>query len=155
VLTDRDDVTARKPDDPNLPASSVELRTTIAGTKVSLLGLHTQSPTTPERHAVRDVQLDAVTSWLRGAPAPAVAFGDFNVTYYSPVLQRVLDRSGAHSSQLGFGVQSTWPVEFRPAGIAIDQSLYTGDLTAVARRRGPAFRSEHRMLLVTYALAAT
>jgi endonuclease/exonuclease/phosphatase (EEP) superfamily protein YafD len=83
-----------------------------------------------------------------------VAFGDFNVTAYSPYLRRLLDRSGAHSSQAGFGVQATWPVQFRPAGIGIDQSVYTGTLTAVARTRGPSFGSEHRVLIVTYALAA-
>jgi endonuclease/exonuclease/phosphatase (EEP) superfamily protein YafD len=44
-------------------------------------------------------------------------------------------------------------VQFRPAAIGIDQSIYTGDLTAVSRRRGPNFGSEHRVLIVTYALA--
>ena len=100
------------------------------------------------------INLDAVTNWLQATPAPAVAFGDFNVTYYSPTFRRVLDRTGARSSQLGFGIQATWPVQFRPAGIAIDQSIYTGNLTAVARRRGPSLGSEHRVLIVTYAMAS-
>ena len=153
VLTDIDGVTARQPDAPDLPASSVEIQASIGDQHVDLLGLHTQSPTTYERHALRDSQLAAVDDWLRAAPQPAVAFGDFNVTYYSPTLQRVLDDTGARSSQLGFGVQATWPVQFRPAGIGIDQSIYTGNLTAVRRRRGPSFGSEHRVLIVTYALA--
>jgi len=153
VLTDIDGVTASKPTTPGLPAASVELQASIGDKHVNLLGLHTQSPTTPERHALRDVQLAAVDAWLRATPQPAIAFGDFNVTYYSPSFKQVLDDTGARSSQLGFGVQATWPVQFRPAGIGIDQSVYTGDLTAVRRRRGPSFGSEHRMLMVTYALA--
>ena len=39
------------------------------------------------------------------------------------------------------------------ATVTIDQSIYTGDLTAVTRNRGPSFGSEHRALIVTYALA--
>ena len=153
VLTAIDGVTANEPSTPDLPTSSVELHARLGDQQLTLLGLHTQSPTTPERHALRDLQLGAVSSWLRDAPQPAVAFGDFNVTYYSPVLKDVLDRTGARSSQLGFGIQATWPVQFRPAGIGIDQSIYTGDLTAVSRHRGPNFGSEHRVLIVTYALA--
>ncbi|MGZ4682528.1 MAG: endonuclease/exonuclease/phosphatase family protein [Acidimicrobiales bacterium] len=153
VLADIDGVTASEPTDPDLPSSSVEIQASIGDQRVDLLGLHTQSPTTHDRHALRDSQLDAVDRWMRAAPQPAVAFGDFNVTYYSPVLRHLLDDTGARSSQLGFGVQATWPVQFRPAGIGIDQSIYTGDLTAVGRRRGPSFGSEHRVLIVTYALA--
>ena len=93
--------------------------------------------------------------WLKDTPRPAVAFGDFNMTYYSPELADLLHRSGATSSQLGFGIQATWPRQFRPAGIAIDQSVYTGALTAVRRHRGPNLGSEHRALVVTYALAAS
>ncbi len=83
-----------------------------------------------------------------------MAFGDFNTTYYSPELADLLHRSGATSSQLGFGIQATWPHQFRPAGIAIDQSVYTGPITAVRRQRGPSLGSQHRALVVTYALAA-
>ncbi|MGZ4786795.1 MAG: endonuclease/exonuclease/phosphatase family protein, partial [Acidimicrobiales bacterium] len=153
VLTDRDDVTAAVPSGAGLPESAIEIHTTIGDRSVSLLGLHTQSPTSSANHDRRDRQLAAVTTWLQDAPRPAIAFGDFNVTYYSPVLRHLLDDTGARSSQLGFGVQATWPVQFRPAGIGIDQSIYTGDLTAVGRRRGPSFGSEHRVLIVTYALA--
>jgi endonuclease/exonuclease/phosphatase (EEP) superfamily protein YafD len=153
VLSDIDGVTAADPITPDLPTSSVELHAAIGDRPVTLLGLHTQSPTTTERHRLRDLQLGAVDDWLSSTDQPAIAFGDFNVTYYSPVFQRLLDDSGARSSQLGFGIQATWPVQFRPAGIGIDQSIYTGDLTAVTRRRGPSFGSEHRVLIVTYALA--
>jgi endonuclease/exonuclease/phosphatase (EEP) superfamily protein YafD len=153
VLSAVKGVTAAAPEAPDLPTSSVELHASIGDQPVTLLGLHTQSPTTTARHQLRDVQLGAVDNWLSSTSEPAIAFGDFNVTYYSPAFQRLLDDTGARSSQLGFGIQATWPVQFRPAGIAIDQSIYTGGLTAVSRRRGPSFGSEHRSLIVTYALA--
>jgi len=153
VLTDIQGVTAAKPTTSDLPTSAVEIHTAIGDQDVTLLGLHTESPTTSERHRTRDVQLDAVGSWIDATPAPAIAFGDFNVTYYSPVFRDLLDRTGARSSQLGFGIQATWPVQFRPAGIGIDQSIYSGGLTAVTRRRGPSLGSEHRVLIVTYALS--
>jgi endonuclease/exonuclease/phosphatase (EEP) superfamily protein YafD len=153
VLAARGDITAAKPDQPGLPQSAVEVHASIGGRPVALLGLHTESPTTAARHTLRDRQLDAVAAWLQTAPDPAIAFGDFNVTYYSPVFRRLLERSATRSSQLGFGVQATWPVGVRAAGIAIDQSVYKGALTAVGRRRGPSLGSEHRVLIVTYALA--
>ena len=153
VLTDRPDVTATTPTSAGLPDSSVELQATLGATPVELLGLHTESPTTPARAASRDRQLGAVGDWLDGAPRPAVAFGDFNVTYFSPTFRRLLDRSGATTSQLGFGIQPTWPAGDPPAAIAIDQSVFTGGLTATSRVRGPSLGSEHRSLIVTYALA--
>ena len=154
VLTTRTDVTARPAPAGDLPRSSVEIDAHIGDHPVRMLGLHTAAPTSATRHDRRDTQLGAVAAWLSAGPEPSIAFGDFNVTWYSPELRQVLDDTGARSSQLGFGLEATWPVPVRPAGIAIDQSIYTGPLTAIARRRGPSFGSEHRSLIVTYALAA-
>jgi len=154
VLTIRPDVTAVTPTTEGLPRSSVEIAARLGDHPVRLLGLHTTAPTSSARHERRDTQLDAVAHWLVADPTPSIAFGDFNVTWYSPALRGVLDHSGARSSQLEFGIQATWPVPVRPAGIAIDQSIYTGPLTAITRTRGPSFGSEHRALIVTYAWAA-
>jgi hypothetical protein len=153
VMTDVAGVTASTPTQAGLPPVAVQIRARLGSLALTLLGLHTLSPGTATRQAVRDGELDAVTSWLRDAPKPAVAFGDFNTTYYSPELADLLHRSGATSSQVGFGIQATWPHQFRPAGIAIDQSVYTGAITVVRRQRGPSLGSQHRALLVTYALA--
>ena len=155
VLTDQAGVTASTPTMAGLPSAAVQIQAHLGSQPVALLGLHTLSPGTADRQRVRDAQLTAVGDWLKSTPRPAVAFGDFNTTYYSPELADLLHHSGATSSQLGFGVQATWPRQFRPAGIAIDQSVYTGPLTAVHRHRGPNLGSEHRALVVTYALAAT
>jgi len=154
VLTTRPDVTAVASTTEGLPRSSVEIAARLGDHPVRLLGLHTTAPTSSARHGRRDTQLDAVAHWLVADPTPSIAFGDFNVTWYSPALRSVLDRTDARSSQLGFGIQATWPVPVRPAGIAIDQSIYTGPLTAITRTRGPSFGSEHRALIVTYAWAA-
>jgi endonuclease/exonuclease/phosphatase (EEP) superfamily protein YafD len=153
VLTRRSGVTAAEPDDRQLPDASVLLTARLGGTVLHLLGTHTLSPGTAGRVAKRDQQLTGIANWLRGSPGASIAFGDFNVTYYSPSFKDLLHRSGGRSSQLGFGVQATWPHQFRPAGIAIDQSVYRGPITVIARQRGPSFGSEHRALLVTYALA--
>lgn len=155
VLTDRPGVTADTPTASGLPSAAVEVHTRLGGQALDLLGLHTLSPGTANRQDVRNGELAATGRWLAAAPPPAVAFGDFNTTYYSPELRDLLDHAHATSSQLGFGIQATWPHQFRPAGIAIDQSVYTGDLTTVARHRGPSLGSEHRALIVTYALART
>ena len=154
VVTDRSDVTAAVPTFPGLPIDAVNITAHVGSQRVTLLGCHTLSPGSSPRHDERNRELDAVGQWLRATPGPAIAFGDFNVTYYSPAFQHLLHIGRATSSQLGFGIQATWPHQFRPAGIAIDQSVYTGRLTAVARYRGPSLGSEHRALIVRYALAA-
>ncbi|MEI8154523.1 MAG: endonuclease/exonuclease/phosphatase family protein, partial [Hyphomicrobiales bacterium] len=153
VVTNRDDVTADKPTDADLPGSVVQLHASIGQQTVSLLGLHTRSPTSPNRYIQRNRQLDALTAWMRSASEPAIAFGDFNVTYFSPTLRRVLDQSGSHSSQIGFGLQPSWPSIAEKAGIAIDQSIYKGSITPIDRRLGPSFGSQHHSLIVTYAEA--
>jgi endonuclease/exonuclease/phosphatase (EEP) superfamily protein YafD len=153
VVTDRPGVTATVPTGAGLPIDAVDMTATLGSQHITLLGLHTLSPGTSGRHSVRDAELDAVGQWLRTAQRPAIAFGDFNVTYYSPAFQHLLHVGHATSSQLGFGIQATWPHQFRPAGIAIDQSVYTGPITAIARFRGPSLGSEHRALIVRYALS--
>ncbi len=154
VLTDRTGVTAAAPTGAGLPSAAVQVTAHLGSQRITLLALHTLSPGTGARQDVRDQELKAVTRWLEAAPRPAVAFGDFNTTYYSPELADLLHGAHATSSQVGFGIQATWPHQFRPAGIAIDQSVYTGDITAISRYRGPSLGSEHRSLVVTYALAA-
>jgi endonuclease/exonuclease/phosphatase (EEP) superfamily protein YafD len=154
VMSDQSDAIATAPTASDLPSAAVLIDAHIGHVLVHLLGLHTLSPGTGARQATRNAELAAVGRWLRRTPRPAIAFGDFNVTYYAPELQNLLHTGHATSSQLGFGIQATWPHQFRPAGIAIDQSVYTGQLTVVARHRGPSLGSEHRSLIVTYALAA-
>jgi endonuclease/exonuclease/phosphatase (EEP) superfamily protein YafD len=153
VLTDRAGVTADTPDFQELPSNSVVIETRLGNERIELLALHTVSPGTSQRHLIRDHELNAVAHWLATASRPAIAFGDFNTTYFSPAFRKALHDAHATTSQLGFGVQATWPHEFRPAGIAIDQSIYVGNITAVSRRRGPSLGSEHRALIVTYAFA--
>ena len=153
VVTDRTGVTASTPTATGLPIDAVDITATLGSQHLALLGLHTLSPGSSDRHSVRNEELDAVGQWLRTAQRPAIAFGDFNVTYYSPAFQHLLHVGRATSSQLGFGIQATWPHQFRPAGIAIDQSVYTGPITVIARFRGPSLGSEHRALIVRYALA--
>jgi endonuclease/exonuclease/phosphatase (EEP) superfamily protein YafD len=155
VMTDLPDTTASIPATIGLPDAAVMIETHLGSRPIALLACHTLSPGTAERHTVRNDELDAIGQWLRAAPRPAIAFGDFNVTYYSPSFQHLLHYAHATSSQLGFGIQATWPHQFRPAGIAIDQSVYAGPITAVARYRGPSLGSEHRALIVRYELAAS
>jgi endonuclease/exonuclease/phosphatase (EEP) superfamily protein YafD len=155
VVTDLAGVTASEPTFPGLPTAAVSLQARLGRYQVSLLACHTLSPGTSSRFDERNRELDAVGRWLRLTPRPAIAFGDFNATYYSPALQHLLHISRATSSQLGFGIQATWPHQFRPAGIAIDQSIYVGPVTAVARYRGPSLGSEHRVLIVRYELTRT
>ena len=127
VMTDQRGVTASAPTGAGLPDAAVTI-------DAHLGSLEDRAPRLP--HPVARAPASATrcatpsstrsASWLKSSPQPAIAFGDFNVTYYSPAFQHLLHLAHATSSQLGFGIQATWPHQFRPAGIAIDQSVYVG-----------------------------
>ncbi len=136
-----------------LPGSSISVAVELDdGTRVSLLGLHTQSPMTPNRTSGRNVQLRAIGEWANDRDGPHVAFGDFNTTPWSHEFERVLRDADLDSSLDGFGLQPSWPARLGPFGITIDHLLHSSDLVTVGRATGPTFGSEHRSLWVTLAV---
>jgi endonuclease/exonuclease/phosphatase (EEP) superfamily protein YafD len=148
------DVQVHPADD--LPPASVEMTAQIGGQDVHLLAIHTQSPLTPNRWALRNSQLDAATRWAQETDGPAAVFGDFNVTPWSPEFTRMLDQMDMVSSSDGHGIQLSWYFHGRQPGLAlpIDHLLHTDDLTTTSRRVDDSLGSEHGVLVVSLAPAA-
>jgi endonuclease/exonuclease/phosphatase (EEP) superfamily protein YafD len=121
--------------------------------EVEVLGIHPSSPISAKRSADRDEELQDVARWAATRSLPVVVTGDFNASTWSHGFSLI---SGALvNSQLGFGVQASWPAQFRAMSVPIDHLLYSPELTAVDRHLGPSsLGSDHFPLYVTLAWAS-
>jgi endonuclease/exonuclease/phosphatase (EEP) superfamily protein YafD len=147
------DVTVHRPtDDPR--DAIVEVVLDLAGQPVHVLASHPVSPLTPARAAQRNRTFERLSARAAAQDAATVVLGDLNATPWSPDLQQLVATGDLIDSQVGFGLQASYPAAWGPLGIAIDHALHTPELTTVARQLGPSLGSDHRMLHATLAPAA-
>lgn len=116
---------------------------------VAVLGAHPLAPTSSRRSALRNAQLEFATDWAQQQTGPHVVTGDFNATPWSYAFRRMLADSDLENSQVGFGVQGTFPADrFFLIRLPIDHLLHSPELAVVDRRRGPRLGSDHFPLIV-------
>jgi len=121
---------------------------------VAVLGIHPLAPTTSERSALRNAQIDFAGEWSREQRGPNVVTGDFNATPWSYPFRRLLADTDLVSSQKGFGISATFPADGNfLLRVPIDHLLHTPDLVVVDRRLGPRLGSDHFPLVVDLAEA--
>ncbi|MEX0659898.1 MAG: endonuclease/exonuclease/phosphatase family protein [Egibacteraceae bacterium] len=120
-----------------------------AGRSVAVLAMHTMSPRTPRRAAVRDAELAVAASWAGAQAGPAVVVGDLNTPPWSRQLRALARAGGLHDSSRGF--QPTWPAPLGLVGVPIDHALHSPDLAVVSRTTGPGLGARHRSVRVTVA----
>ncbi|HEX7099058.1 MAG TPA: endonuclease/exonuclease/phosphatase family protein [Acidimicrobiia bacterium] len=121
---------------------------------VAVLGIHPLAPTTAERSALRNAQIQFAEEWSREQSGPHVVTGDFNATPWSYPFRRLLARTDLVNSQKGFGVSATFPASGNfLLRIPIDHLVHTPDLVVVDRRLGPSLGSDHFPLVVDLAEA--
>lgn len=133
---------------------SVVVDVTISGIAIRVLGTHPIAPTSSERAALRDDQLNAVGVWSAAQARPVVVAGDFNTTSWSNAF-RQLEAEDLVNSQNGFGVQATWPVPATVLRIPIDHVLHSPALATIRRELGPDVGSDHFPLEVDIGLAGS
>ena len=129
----------------------VEVLTNLDEQPVRVLGTHVVSPLTADRAARRDAMLEWVPGWAGRSDVPAVVAGDLNATPWSPALIQMLEEAGLVDSQVGHGIQPSYPASLRWLGIPIDHVLHGSELTTTDRRLGPSLGSDHRMVHVSLA----
>ena len=127
----------------------VEVLVDLDGQPVRVLGTHVVSPLTADRAARRGAMLDWVPGWTGRSDVPAVVMGDLNATPWSPALIGMLEEAGLIDSQVGHGLQASYPASLRWLGIPIDHVLHGPELTTTNRRLGPSLGSDHRMVHAT------
>lgn len=116
-----------------------------------VLGTHPRSPATARRSHRRDVQLEAIASFVRGGTEPTVLLGDLNTTPWGHAFRGLVDTSGLRDTSRGVGYQWSWPASFWPLAIPIDHALISKELRLLDRRMGPSIGSDHLPLVVDIA----
>lgn len=136
--------------DVGMPA--VELELDVDGEPFAVLGVHTFPPLSADYAERRDAMLDAIARWARRSRRHTIVIGDLNTTPWSTSFRRLVS-AGLINSQLGHGVQPSWPGDTPALAVPIDHCLHGPSLTATERSTGPSLGSDHRPVHVTLAVA--
>jgi len=134
--------------DPQSP-QAIAIRLQWHGRMVTVLSIQGVSPLSSHRQYTQDRQFRDLAHWVNQQSEPLVVMGNFNCTPWSYRFRRLLKETGLHNSQLGFGVQGTWPATGGAMGqLPLDHCLLSPSLMAMDRRLGPPMTSSHHSLLV-------
>lgn len=116
---------------------------------VSVLSIHTLAPTEQRRADLRDAQIEFAGRWAADQVGSYLVVGDFNATPWSFPFRRLLADTELRNSQIGFGIQPTFPTTSSfLLRIPIDHLLQSPALVVRDRQLGPAFGSDHFPLVV-------
>lgn len=116
---------------------------------VAFLGVHPLAPTSAERSALRNAQIDFAAEWSNQQQGPNVVVGDFNATPWSYPVRHLLAQTELRNSQSGFGVQASFPASGNfLIRVPIDHLFHSPDLAVVDRVLGPPMGSDHYPLVV-------
>ena len=99
-----------------------------------LAATHLLAPMGYTRMAVRNQQIEELARQLPAGNVPTVLLGDFNCVPWSPFLQEMLALTGLHDSRRGFGYQGSWPSDFWPMRIPIDQAFVSDNVEVIDRK---------------------
>jgi endonuclease/exonuclease/phosphatase (EEP) superfamily protein YafD len=112
-------------------------------TAVTLLGVHLHWPLGSHNSHKRNSELAQIAAFARSIDGPLLIGGDFNVTPWSAHFRRVVAESGLADCAAGRGLLPTWPAQFAPMRIRIDQCLASKQWNVVDIRTGPSIGSDH------------
>ncbi len=112
-------------------------------------------PIVPKWLTIRNAEFDAIARDARMSSLPVVVAGDMNCTQFSFYWDKFLSDSGLHDSQLGYGIQPSWPSEFPfTPFLPLDHYLLSDELTSVRNQTGPFIGSDHLPVYVEIAISA-
>lgn len=131
---------------------SLEATLDVEGTAVRLLSTHPFPPVGSGLFDLRNDQLDAVATALRGTPQSSILVGDLNATPWSPYYRALESATGLRNVRTGFGLVATWPSILGPLGIPIDHVLVSNEFGVTDVRAGSTIGSDHLPLIVDLAV---
>jgi len=133
--------------DGRLPSLVTEL--TVGSQTITLIATHPLSPRSRTKFELRNEQLYAIAEAFQGRQQPLLMVGDLNITSFSPVFKKFIDRIGLYDSRRGFGVQPSWPAKLWPIlRIAIDHCLLSHEFEVTHREIGRDVGSDHLPVFV-------
>ena len=116
---------------------------------LKVLSTHPLAPTTTQRAELRDAQLAFAATWSSEQEGAFFVVGDMNASPWSWPFRNLISVGGLRNSQIGFGLQPTFPatsnVLFR---VPIDNLAHSDELRTRDRRLGDALGSDHFSLIV-------
>ncbi|MCC6579457.1 MAG: endonuclease/exonuclease/phosphatase family protein [Phycisphaeraceae bacterium] len=117
---------------------------------VSLLAVHAAPPLSSRAEAIRQSQYQAIALWVSNQEYAPVVLGNLSAAPWAASFQTLLAKTALVNSQLGYGMETTWPAGggFPLGEIPIDHCLHDSDLVTVSRTLGPTLGSDHRALVV-------
>ncbi len=116
---------------------------------LAVLSSHPLAPTDGVRSRLRDDQLGFATDWAARQEGAFIVVGDLNSTPWSWAFRRLEGSTDLRNSQIGFGLQASYPVDSNPLlRVAIDHLLHSGALGVRDRQLGPPMGSDHFPLIV-------
>jgi endonuclease/exonuclease/phosphatase (EEP) superfamily protein YafD len=116
--------------------------------RLMLAVVHTHWPLLPDLMHRRDLAVSQLAAEVRRQPGPWIVGGDFNLTPYSPVFQRLLEMSGLRETRPRGSWSPSWRAGFWPLGLRIDHVLVTRELCSESSEVGPEIGSDHRPVRV-------
>jgi endonuclease/exonuclease/phosphatase (EEP) superfamily protein YafD len=85
---------------------------TVNKQSIKLIGTHPLIPIKRNTFHSRNLQLAALSDYIRELNQPLIIMGDFNLTPWSPYYRKFINKTNLHNTRLGFGILPSWP---RPA----------------------------------------
>ncbi len=140
----------------------------LNGHPVTILVAHPASPIRPSHLTWLQ---ESFNTWAKERPRLGkhlVVMGDLNTTPWSVEFKTLIEKTGLRDSQLGLGIQPSWPMLLPLIGIRaesnwltqmlqipIDHVLVSNRLIVIERHTGPFVGSDHLPVVVTLAVGPT
>ncbi|HEX5694829.1 MAG TPA: endonuclease/exonuclease/phosphatase family protein [Acidimicrobiia bacterium] len=117
--------------------------------ELNVLSTHPLAPTTAERAGLRDAQLEFAAAWASEQEGAFFVVGDLNASPWSWPFRSLVSEGGLRNSQIGFGLQPTFPAtSVVLLRVPIDHLLHSEELRVRDRRLGSSLGSDHFSLIV-------
>lgn len=117
--------------------------------EVSVLATHPLAPSTERRARLRDSQVLFAAEWAAEQEGGYLVVGDFNATPWSWSIRHMLSTTELRNSQLGFGLQPSFPTtSWLILRVPIDHLFHSPGLAVRDRQTGPSLGSDHVPLIV-------
>ncbi|MDZ7617898.1 MAG: endonuclease/exonuclease/phosphatase family protein [Patescibacteria group bacterium] len=129
------------------------LATVDTGTaRLHIVATHPLPPIGREYSRWRNEQLEKLPHHI-DASQPTLLLGDLNTTPWSHHFRQLIRESGLLDSSRGRGIQGSWPSFVpSPLRIPIDHVLHSPAVAVVSRSIGPSVNSDHRPVIVDFAV---
>lgn len=134
------------------PRKTIVATIKYQGKEVIVMGTHPNYPLEKIGFSHRNSQLEAMADYLVKVNNPVLLMGDFNITMWSPIYQRFVEKTKLKNGRVGFGVQPTWPNFMPLLAIPIDHCLVSPNIQVIKSRIGRDVGSDHLPMITDLAI---